>query len=403
VPITVAAQSPDGSGDAGQHASLGAVTMLEADVFGGDRSLTSLSGSGSVMLRDGKLELSPSDPGRPLTHRHSLDGARDVVRVEADVELGSRSRAGLMCESEALDRTFSVGLLFTSGVLIGRFGSDGWVEGARAPHGQPFWPDAHLAVECAVTPDGGEHVAIWLDGALALEHVFEETIGPFGSISLSAETVEPPEPMTFVGVDISAGDIYEPADEGGQPRIALEDGFDDESLWEPLDDGQRRIGHSEGSLQASVSEAGLSVWTWRTIDLPSPSMTVSTDLVLMSAGVAGLMCGSDDTGSFFVGVVLLGGQTAVGKLIDGEVEILEFLALPAGTDLSEGVPVRLDLECLARGGGERVALSVDGTLVASTWLDEPSGGFDAAGVFGEASDGPSDARFDDLVVVTSPS
>lgn len=393
LPVATVAQTTAPPAVDGQLGSLGADVVLETDAYGGDPSSTSISGAGSVIQKEGVLELKPRDRGQPLTHRRSLETTPAVIRIEADVVIGPDSRAGLLCESDALDRTFSVGMLFGQGVLIGRFDADDWSEGARAAHGQPFWPDAHFAVECAVVPGGHEHVAIWLDGQLALEHIFDQAIGPFGSVSLSAETIEPGEPMSFTGVDIGAGEAYAPTFEGGPMTVVLADTFDDETLGEPYDDEGRRVAYLDGELQTYVAELGSSVWSWRDVEEAS-SMRVEADVSVETSGVAGIMCGDEASGTFIVGAVISSGDVALGRLVDGDIEVVEFLALPTGTSITAGVPALLTLDCLARGGGDGARLYVDGTLASTTWPAEAVGPFNAAGIYGESTNEPSDARFD---------
>jgi hypothetical protein len=323
--------------------------VLESDIYGGDASSTSLSGAGTVNRKEGVLEMTARERGTPLIHGRSLDTPVDAVRLDADVDIGPSSRAGLMCQSEGIDRALSVGMLFGSSALIGRFDTDGWTEGARIDHGQPFRPDAHLAVECAITPDGGEHVALWLDGDLVLDHVLN-TVGPFGATGLSAEVFEPGEVMLYTNVTTSAGDGYAPSEEGSALATVLTDGFDDETLWDPYDDGELSLGYLDGALQATITEAGRNIWSWQTVNA-SPSMRMETDGTLDSDGVAGVMCGDNDSAQFIVDVMISSGDVALAQLIDG-------------------------------------------MLAATTWFPDRFGPFDAAGVIGEASDGPSEARFD---------
>lgn len=404
-PTLAADASPAASSEptvGGSLASLGATTLLADDVFGGQRSMTGISGDGQVTNADGVLELSPSDARRPLVHRHALEAAWPVLRVDASVEFGPDSRVGLHCASAELDRAFTAGFVSSRGVSIGRFDGESFTRGASAEHGQRSWPVSRLAVACAMTPSGGERVAVWIDGALVLEHEFESTVGPFDALAISAETTSPPQPARLTDVDVRVGEAHVPTTTGGPLVAVLSDGFDDPAAWGAVDDGERTIAIDESTLRAEVADAGLSVWSWRGLDTAMPSMRVDADVAFETSGVGGVMCGGGDEPRFFVGVVLTDGRAAIGRLVDSRVAVLELLTLPPGVTADGPAPLRLSLECLARADGERIALSIDGVLVASTWQDETIGPFGRAGLFVESLDGPALARFDSLEVASGP-
>ena len=66
-----------------------------------------------------------------------------------------------------------------------------------------------------------------------------------------------------------------------------------------------------------------------------------------------------------------------------------------GTDVTIDTPVRVAIECAMTDTGERLAMWVDGQLVADLSSEETHGPYDHVGVYADATTAGSAIRFDD--------
>ena len=137
------------------------------------------------------------------------------MRVEASVTLeGEQTVVGLMCGTDASHPDF---LLATVNSI------DQWaiakvVSSATTILAQGALPagvvasdgSARLAVECAVTPDGTDHIALWVDGRFAGELVDAPHIGPYARFGAYALTEKPPAEVSFDDALVLVGEEYAP-------------------------------------------------------------------------------------------------------------------------------------------------------------------------------------------------
>ncbi len=124
-------------------------------------------------------------------------------------------------------------------------------------------------------------------------------------------------------------------------------------------------------------------------------MRLDVDVAIGADGSsAGPMCGTTAAPTDYAfGAVNTGDQWIVGRLRDNVVSVIASGALE-GTDVTIDTPVRVAIECAMTDTGERLAMWVDGQLVADLSSDETHGPYDHVGVFTDATTAGSIVRFD---------
>ena len=107
------------------------------------------------------------------------------------------------------------------------------------------------------------------------------------------------------------------------------------------------------------------------------------------------MCGTTAAPTDYAfGAVNTGDQWILGRLRDNVVSVIASGALE-DTDVAIDTPVRVAIECAMTDTGERLALWVDGQLVADLSSEETHGPYDHVGVYADATTAGSAVRFDD--------
>ena len=125
-------------------------------------------------------------------------------------------------------------------------------------------------------------------------------------------------------------------------------------------------------------------------------MRLDVDVAIGADGSsAGPMCGTTVAPTDYAfGAVNTGDQWILGRLRDNVVSVIASGALE-GTDVTIDTPVRVAIECAMTDTGERLAMWVDGQLVADLSSDETHGPYDHVGVYADATTAGSAIRFDD--------
>lgn len=183
----------------------------------------------------------------------------------------------------------------------------------------------------------------------------------------------------------------------GAEHQTFADTFDAPGAWGTVDDEVTRIAYEDGALVMVHRKERTARTTTVRPAQASPALRLEVDVEIGADGSsAGPMCGSAVRSDHSFGVVSTADTWVVGRMLDGNVSVLGSGPI-AGTDVAVGTPVHLAIECAATDGGDRVALWVDGTLVADIAGTEPRGPYDRVGVYSDALTGGSTVRFDDAV------
>ena len=127
----------------------------------------------------------------------------------------------------------------------------------------------------------------------------------------------------------------------------------------------------------------------------SPGMRLDVDVAIgADVSSAGPMCGTTaGPTDYAFGAVTTGDQWYLGRLRENVVSVIASGMLE-GTDVTIDTPVRVAIECAMTDTGERLAMWVDGQLVADLSSEETHGPYDHVGVYADAATAGSAIRFD---------
>ena len=117
-------------------------------------------------------------------------------------------------------------------------------------------------------------------------------------------------------------------------------------------------------------------------------MRLEVDVAIGADGSsAGPMCGTmAGPSDYAFGAVNTGDDWIVGRVVDNVVSLVARGQLE-GTDVAIDTPVRVAFECSMTDTGERLAMWVDGQLVADVSSEEAHGPYDHVGVYADATTG----------------
>lgn len=340
--------------------------------------------------------------GRTTTRRPAQ--ASPTMRLEVDVELGADgSSAGPMCGSRAAS-DFAFGVVNSADDwFLGRMSGDagsilasGHLEGTDITLGSPV----HLAIECATT-DTGARVAMWVAGQLVADVTGDGPSGPFDRVGIYADAVSGGSTVRFDDAVASDGGPVPGLLTLGADRDAARDDFSLPGTWATLDDEATRIAYEDGALAFTLKEDGSGRWTVWPAPHASNEMRLELDVELggdhSSAGPMCLTAGDSPDVAF--GVVDAADDWTIGRFIDGTAATIARGHL-ADVDLDPGTPFSMALECANTDEGDRMALWIEGRLVADVTSEQQHRPYDKAGAYADAVTGGTTTRFDDALLLT---
>jgi len=186
----------------------------------------------------------------------------------------------------------------------------------------------------------------------------------------------------------------------GVTDIALEDDFEGDQQWSTAPAPQGTIEYLDGALVFTPQPSKLR-WNTLTFTGPAPVFaTVASVDLAEGSGSAGPMCGVSGTAPrYYYGTISTTGDAAIGIITDSRPQDLVKSAMSERVGHVPGQAPRLRIECATDGAGaDRVALWVDGTLVADVVSGEQMGRFDTVGLLAEGGSDGWTATFDDVAV-----
>jgi hypothetical protein len=430
-----ASASPEPPGQA-SVVSLGATTELFADGFTPADAWGRLDEeSASIQPEDGGLRFRLLADDQSRWSWRTLDRAVPVLRFGIDASLGEGSGSGgVLCGSSGADPSFFLGVVNNAGEwVLGRIVDSTTTVIARdvVPGLQPGGgPPVRVELECAVTGEGGDRVALFVDGVNVADHTDASSFGPFDKAGLYASVATQPFEVLFDDARALGGDTFAPevtlgpspspeaspdpsaGPVGGPGLTSLgattvihDEPFDDESVWGVTRGDRGSIAYDEGALRVTLRPSNNALWSWLTFPEGAGVLGVEAALSLdPGAGAAGPMCGSTEAEPRFIyATVGRQGDVSVGTITGSRLEQLDRVPIPGGPDAVRDGEVRLRLECGVVGDGtDRVAAWVNDVLVADLTTPSSIGPFGRAGVLGTNGDRRWSATFDDLVVRTGP-
>jgi hypothetical protein len=162
-----------------------------------------------------------------------------------------------------------------------------------------------------------------------------------------------------------------------------------------VDDDVTSILYQDDSLVVTHKQDGAARTTTRRPAQASPGMRLEVDVAIGADGSsAGPMCGTTaGPTDYAFGAVNTGDEWMVGRMTDNVVSLVARGQLE-GTDVTIDTPVRVAIECSMTDTGERLAMWVDGQLVADLSSEETHGPYDHVGVYADAATAGSAIRFD---------
>lgn len=215
--VTAQSPSPDpGTGGQAQVVTFGADRELGTGVLL-KRSTWGLVDQDNVKIEaeDGGIRIrQEGKSGSDWTWRDPLQGV-PVMRVAVDTTFDrGPGEAGPMCGSTGKDPSFYGAITTTDGgwVIIRLEGSDLVVVArgdlpAAAP-GQGT--TTRLELECAVTGDAGDRIAMWVDGTNVADVTDATSIGPFSRPGLFAGIYGDRFEALFTAMEVKGGDTFAP-------------------------------------------------------------------------------------------------------------------------------------------------------------------------------------------------
>jgi hypothetical protein len=361
--------------------------------------------SARVAYDDGALAitLKRDASGRSSTRRPAQ--ASPAMRLELDVELGADgSSAGPMCGTVTGGPDFAFGVVNTGDDwFVGRsvdnvisLVASGHLDGMDVAIGTPV----RLTIECAST-DAGDRVLLWVDDQLVADVSGDEPRGPYDRVGVYADAATAGSVVRFDDAVASDAGPVPGLETLGATTQAWADDFSTPGAWGTLDDDASRIEYEDGALVVTLKEDGSGRWTGSRLPYASREMRLELDTVLGADGSsAGPMCFTADSAPEVTFGVIDNTRTwTIGRMVDSAPAIIARGQL-AGAEVTPGTPIRMALECAVTDEGDRMALWIDGALVADVTSTQQHGPYDEVGVYADAVAGGTTVRFDDAVVLT---
>jgi hypothetical protein len=456
-----ASASPGATGQE-RVVSLGAVDELFRDDFSTTANWGVYDAeAASVDGENGGLRFRLRTDSQNRWNWHTLETSTPVMRfgITAAFEPGAGA-AGPMCGSVGDAPSFFGGVVNTGGewVLVRIVGNELTVIDRGAVPGLDLSEGGtpRLEIECAVTGGAGDRVAFFVDGVNVADAVDASSFGPFDKAGLYADVAKGPFQVIFDDAVILGGATYDPQTEPGPgpvvtpapvgtqfpdvtpapvgtpvpdvtpapavtaaptpapsagpvggtlvtlgaTRLALQEPFDDETVWGVTKGDQGSIAYDAGTLRVTLRPENHSLWSWLPFEQGVPVLGVDTSVSLDAGqGKAGPMCGSaEGAPRFYYAAVSPAGRLTLGTIVAGVVdEVDRFVTGP----VAAGTAVRVRIECAVTGSGtDRVAAWVNERLVADVTMSTGFGPFSKAAVMASNETRRWSAAFDDLVVRT---
>lgn len=215
VGVVAQSPSPDPRGQAGvitlgADRALGGDNLLRPGAWGLSRTDTT-----RIEAEDGGIRIRQEDKtGSDWTWREPFRSVPVMrVGVETTFDRGP-GEAGPMCGSAGRDPSFYGAIATTDGewVVIRLEGSDLTVVDRGPLPGPTPTEDSttRLEIECAVTGEGGDRIAVWVDGINAGDVTDAVSIGPFTRPGLYAGIYGDRFEALFTGMAVKGGDVYAP-------------------------------------------------------------------------------------------------------------------------------------------------------------------------------------------------
>jgi len=179
-------------------------------------------------------------------------------------------------------------------------------------------------------------------------------------------------------------------------NLLFQDDFSDTtSGWDQVDTEDGSTDYENGYYRIFVNTDEMDVWA-------NPGLNFSDVVVEVDATKAGgpddndfgVICRYQDVQNFYFFIISSDGYYGVGKVIDGEQELIDVDQLQPSDAISQGAAVNhIKADCI----GSRLVFNVNGTLLAdvqdSTFTDGDVGLI--AGTFGQSG---TDIHFDNFMV-----
>ena len=346
--------------------------------------------------------------------------------VTAAIDAGS-GEAGPMCGSTADDPSFYLGVVTTQQEWVLAHIVDGTISViARDTLAAPAIGDdttVRLELECAVTGDGRDRLAFFVDGVNVADATDAGSLGPFDRVGLYAGVFQEEFGVVFDDLVAFGGETYDPQAVSGQgpdasaepspepsgpqltslgaTSVLWEEAFSDRT-WAPSESDGGTIDHVGDQLRFVLRPTNNAIWTWLRFPAAATVLGIETDVTLDEGdGSAGPMCGSAEGGdpTFYFAGLETSNDIVIGRIEASQLTDLLRTSLPDGTDVTEDPQIRVRIECAGLpAGGDRIAVWVDGQLAADHVTESAIGPFDKAGLLGEGGDRRWQATFADLVV-----
>lgn len=406
-----AQSEPEPAAGPGSLASLGADRESFVDGFDVPGAWGVVDDKDSrIAYEDGALVVTLKKDASARTTTRRPAQASPAMRLEVDVQLGADgSSAGPMCGTVAGGSDFAFGAVNSADTwFLGRMVdkavsvlASGQLEGIDVAVGTPIT----VAVECAMT-DGGERVALWVDGQLVADVSGDDPRGPYDRVGVYADATTAGSVVRFDDAVASDGGPVPGLTTLGADTEAFVDDFAVPGAWGTVADESSVITFDDGALAITLKEDGSGRWTTHPAPYASDVLRLELDVELGADGSsadgssAGPMClTTDATPDVAFGVVNGAQEWAVGRIIDGSARVIARGQLE-GTLITPGMPARVALECALTDEGDRMALWVDGQLVADVTSTQQHAPYGTVGVYADAVSGGSVVRFDDAVVLS---
>lgn len=175
-------------------------------------------------------------------------------------------------------------------------------------------------------------------------------------------------------------------------------------LWWTGKDERENTRYADGGLRTTLRvKGGSSAWQW--VDLTAPTDHVRVEITMLvekGSGGGGPICGdAAGDGRWFWGGINGDGEWLVGRILGSRVQVADRGERPVVRDHDAPVgapyPVPVVLECQVdpSGGGDRVALWVQGVQVADL-VDEAIGPYLQVGMITAGDEAGVTVWFDDL-------
>jgi hypothetical protein len=420
--IPVAAQTP-----AGRPTSLGATVGALRDTLDAEGAFTELVNERSRRtFGDGTYDVRMIADNQSAWDWTTVSDPAPVLRAAVTTAMvEGQGAAGPMCGTGGDRPGFYFGVV-TSGSdwLIGRIGEAGSVTVTRGAlddsKDRSTGATSRIAIECAVTGEGGDRILLEVDGTVVADVTDVESIGPFSRAGMFTGTPTAPFEARYDDFETFTGPAYAPnADPGPLPSgvpadlpdpgltslgaddLALEESYDDETVWPTSADATGSVAYEDGQLRISLTVPDRSRWSLLRFERSGSVMGIETDVTVDPAiGIAGPACGSSgDDPNLYYAAVTTENELEVGSVVDGSLTIIERVTLPETLDLRAGGTARVEIQCaVTDAGDERIAAWVDDILVADLRADDGVGPYQSMGAIAISVSEPFSAAFDDLVV-----